>query len=151
MRIEDEIKQTAFRSEFHKLVINVAYTANWLTRIGTQILKPYKLTTQQFNVLRILRGQYPKPASINLITERMIDKMSNASRLVDKLLAKGLVERTVCENDRRQVDVVITEKGSKLLAELDEKIGTWETRIEGLNETEAQQLNLLLDKMRDSA
>ncbi|HYM19422.1 MAG TPA: MarR family transcriptional regulator [Candidatus Kapabacteria bacterium] len=148
MKIEEEIKQPKFRSEFHKLVINVSFTSNWLTRIGMQILKPYKLTTQQFNVLRILRGQYPKPSSINLITDRMIDKMSNASRLVDKLVAKGLVDRTVCPNDRRQVDVLITEKGSKLLTELDEKIGTWETHIEGLNEKEAKQLNILLDKMR---
>jgi DNA-binding MarR family transcriptional regulator len=148
MKIEDEIKQTAFRSEHHKVVLNLAFTAYWLTRLVAKVLKPYKLTTQQYNVMRILRGQYPKPASINLITERMIDKMSNASRLVDKLLAKGLVERTVCLSDRRQVDVIITEKGTKLLDEIDKLIGPWEMHFGALNDNEAKQLNELLDKMR---
>jgi DNA-binding MarR family transcriptional regulator len=148
MKIEEEIKQTVFRSEYHKVFINLAFTAYWLTRIVAQVLKPYKLTTQQYNVLRILRGQFPKPASINLITERMIDRMSNASRLVDKLLAKGLVERTVCLTDRRQVDVILTEKGSKLLEEIDKKIGPWEMHFSSLSEKEAKQMNALLDKMR---
>ncbi len=148
MRIEDEIKQPKFRSEYHKLAVNLAYTANWLSRITAQALKPHKLTPQQFNVLRILRGQHPNPASINLITERMIDKMSNASRLVDKLLDKGLVERTVCPTDRRQVDVRITDKGSKLLAELDPKLDEIEAVLRAIDPKDAEALNELLDKMR---
>jgi|SRR5579883_2415871 len=148
MKIEDEIKQPKFRSEYHKLAVNLSFTANWISRTFAQSLKPYKLTPQQFNVLRILRGQSPKPASINLITERMIDKMSNASRLVDKLLAKGLVERQVCPNDRRQVDVVITEKGSQLLSELDVILDKYNDTLTTLSAKEAQELNDLLDKMR---
>jgi DNA-binding MarR family transcriptional regulator len=148
MKIEEEIKQGKFRSEYHKLAINLTYTANWFSRVTAQTLKPYKLTPQQFNVLRILRGQKPNPASINLITERMIDKMSNASRLVDKLLEKGLAERTTCESDRRQVDVSITDKGTALLAELDPLLDTLNTLLGKLNEDEAATLNQLLDKMR---
>ena len=148
MKIEDEIKQPKFRNEYHKLAVNLSYTANWISRSVGQILKPYKLTPQQFNVLRILRGQQPKPASINLITERMIDKMSNASRLVDKILAKGLVERQVCPNDRRQVDVIITEKGSQLLAELDVLVDKYNDKLATLSTKEAQELNELLDKLR---
>jgi DNA-binding MarR family transcriptional regulator len=149
MRIEDEIKQAKFRSEYHKLSINLAFTANWLSRMVAQTLKPYKLTPQQFNVLRILRGQNPNPASINLITERMIDKMSNASRLVDKLLEKELVERTTCPTDRRQVDVRITEKGTRLLAELDPTLDELEKTLRQVSEDEAATMNILLDKMRE--
>ncbi|MBS1903600.1 MAG: winged helix DNA-binding protein [Bacteroidetes bacterium] len=149
MKIEQEIKQSKFRNEYHKLAINLAYTANWLSRITAQTLKPYKLTPQQFNVLRILRGQQPNPASINLITERMIDKMSNASRLVDKLLEKALVERTVCPTDRRQVDVRITDKGIALLAELDPKLDELNTLLGRISVDEAAKLNELLDRIRD--
>ncbi len=148
MKIEDEIKQSKFQNEYHKLGVNLSYTTNWLTRIVTQDLKPYKLTPQQFNVLRILRGQHPNPATINLITERMLDKMSNASRLVDKLFKKGLVERQQCPQDRRQVDVVITQKGQDLLAKIDEQTNGWNQLLEHVTLEEAKTMNMLLDKMR---
>ncbi len=148
MKLEDEIKQTKFRSEYHKLALNLTFTANWYDRRVTQKLKAYKLTPQQFNVLRILRGQYPNPATINLITERMLDKMSNASRLVDKLLAKGLVERQSCLNDRRQVDVIITKKGQELLSKIDEESKDWEDPMMALSKQEAKEMNDFLDRLR---
>jgi DNA-binding MarR family transcriptional regulator len=148
MKIEDEIKQPKFQSEYHKLGVNLAFTANWFDRQITQKLKEFKLTGQQFNVLRILRGQYPNPATINLITERMLDKMSNASRLVDKLLAKGLVDRRTCPEDRRQVDIVITEKGQELLKKIDEQTKEWEAPLMTLSKQEAKLMNDLLDRMR---
>jgi DNA-binding MarR family transcriptional regulator len=148
MRIEDEIKQEKFQSEYHKLALNIAVTSNWYDRFVTQKLKAFKLTPQQFNVLRILRGQYPKPATINLITDRMIDKMSNASRLVDKLLEKGLVDRRTCPTDRRQVDVQITEKGQELLAKIDDESKDWENPLHTISKAEAKELNILLDKLR---
>ena len=115
MSIETDIKQTLpFRTSYQRVMVNLIYTSNWLTASQMQLLKPFGLTLQQYNVLRILRGQFPDPVKVSDITERMLDKMSNASRLVDKLVAKKLVLRTECPSDRRAVDVVITEKGSGL-------------------------------------
>ena len=121
MKLEDEIKQSKFKSEQHKALLNVIYTASWINSIHVRILKKHSISPQQFNLLRILRGQHPKPATVNLLIDRMLDKMSNASRLVDKLVAKKFVERTQCENDRRAVDVLITKKGLSLLSALDKE------------------------------
>ena len=96
-----------------------------------EIFKPFDLTLQQYNVLRILRGQYPNPITVIAIIERMLDKMSNASRLVDKLLAKDLVIRRLCPHDRRAVDVIITEKGLELLEKLDTLQNQWEDKLHG--------------------
>ncbi|MEY4539484.1 MAG: hypothetical protein RLZZ306_1241 [Bacteroidota bacterium] len=148
MSIEQDIKQANFKSPYSKAIINVIYTNNWLQSLQVEIFKPFDLTLQQYNVLRILRGQYPNPITVIAIIERMLDKMSNASRLVDKLLAKDLVIRRLCPHDRRAVDVIITEKGLKLLEELDELQHQWESKLHGLTETEALQLSNLLDKMR---
>jgi DNA-binding MarR family transcriptional regulator len=112
------------------------------------MLDEYDLTPQQFNLLRILRGQYPKPASITLLKERMLDKMSDASRLVERLLAKGLVERKICPEDRRKVDVVITKKGLKLLEKIDKTDNEMDNYLKNLSEVEAKKLNELLDKLR---
>jgi DNA-binding MarR family transcriptional regulator len=103
MKIEEEIKQPLFKDEFQKLVINLKFTAGWLGGFHVRLLKSYGLSAQQFNVLRILRGQYPDPSSLHLIKERMLDKDSNASRLIDKLEAAGLTTRVQCPDDRRQV------------------------------------------------
>ncbi|MFT4031610.1 MAG: MarR family transcriptional regulator [Siphonobacter sp.] len=149
MTIGEEIKQERFTSSHHKVMVNLLFTNNWLVARHSDGLKPYDLTVQQFNVLRILRGQYPNAITVNAIIERMLDKMSNASRLVDKLLAKGLVTRVVCPNDRRAVDVLITAKGLSLLAEIDEKMSTWEADIiRNMSEEEAEMLSHLLDKLR---
>lgn len=148
MKLEDAIKQDQFRSEYEKLGINVLYTGGWLHAIQTRRLKPYRLSVQQYNILRILRGQLPNPATVNLLKERMLDKMSNASRLVEKLRMKGLVERHICQHDRRAVDITITQKGLDLLAEIDNLWSTWEESFKTLPIEEARNLNFLLDKFR---
>jgi len=150
MSIETDIRQTKFRNPYHRVAINLLYTTNWLASSQACLLKPYDLTSQQYNVLRILRGQYPKPVRVNDIIERMLDKMSNASRLVDKLLAKGYVRRTECPSDRRAVDVVITEEGLSILSELDKMQEMWENQLKGLTESEADTLSELLDRLRGS-
>ena len=122
VKLEQAIQQKQFKSEFQKAQINVLYTAAWLNQQATQSLKPYKISVQQFNILRILRGMHPEPATVKLLTERMIDKMSNASRLVEKLYQKGLVERKSCASDRRRVDIVITKKGLDLVAKASETL-----------------------------
>lgn len=148
MSIETDIKQSNFKSLHMKAVVNIIYTNSWLQTAQMEIFKPYDLTIQQYNVLRILRGQYPNPITVIAIIERMLDKMSNASRLVDKLLLKGLAIRTECPNDRRAVDVKITPKGLNLLEELDVLQDNWENNLKGLSEEEALQLSNLLDKIR---
>ncbi len=150
MSIETDIKQSKFRNAYHKMALNLIYTTSWLSNGQAALLKPYDLTTQQYNVLRILRGQHPNPVRVNDIIERMLDKMSNASRLVDKLLAKGLVKRTECPRDRRAVDVVITDDGMKILAELDAMQGEWENTLKNVTEEEANLLSDILDKLRGS-
>lgn len=148
-KIEDAIKQKKFENEFHKLTINVIYTASWFQSRHLQIFKPYGISGPQYNILRILKGQFPNPAPLKLLTERMIDKMSNTSRLVEKLLKKGLVERTICKDNRRQVDISITPAGLELLKEVGKKMEMESSRLTSLSEKEAKQLNLLLDKLRD--
>ena len=148
MGIGEEIKQARFRSEFHKSIINLHFTSSWLGEKQHAFFKTFGITSAQFNVLRILRGQHPKPSTINLIIERMIDRMSNASRIVDKLERKGLVIRKQCPNDRRAVDVIISEKGLTLLSQIDEQMTDWEGQFKNLTEQEAEQLNFLLDKFR---
>lgn len=150
MSIETDIKQsTPFRSPYQRVIVNLLYTSNWIAGSQTQLLKPYKLTLQQYNVLRILRGQSPNPIKVSDITERMLDKMSNASRLVDKLVAKKLVLRTECPSDRRAVDVVITEKGLDLLKQLDARQNEWNAMLESkMTAEEAESLSLLLDRLR---
>ena len=148
MRIEDEIKQKKFRSENQKLIVNLLLTGSWISFKSYEMLKPFQLTTQQYNVLRILRGQYPEPATINLLIDRMMDKMSNASRIVDRLEKKKLVERKLKAEDRRCVDVMITEKGIKLLEKIGEREKEYENNLFNLTAKEAKVLNGLLDKLR---
>jgi DNA-binding MarR family transcriptional regulator len=148
MKIEEAIKQEKFRSEYQKMAINILYTAGWVDEVHSKVLKKYNLTGPQYNVLRILRGQSPNPATINLIIDRMLDKMSNASRIVDRLESKGWVERKICPSDRRACDVSITKKGLELLAELDKEEKKWEVHFKNLSEKEASELNFLLDKLR---
>jgi DNA-binding MarR family transcriptional regulator len=149
MKIEEEIKQGTFKSEYHKLLVNQLFTGKWVAEIIAKHLKDFDLTSEQYNVLRILRGQYPGAISVNAICERMIDKMSNVSRLVDKLQNKDLVDRKVNLQDRRQMDISITEKGLKLLDLLDKKEDLLIQRLEHLSPEEASQLNTLLDKLRN--
>ena len=148
MKLEEEIKQKKFRNEYHKLAVNIFYTHGWLINNQAAFLKKHDLTSAQFNILRILRGQYPNPASINLLKERMLDKMSDASRLVERLKQKDLVDRKICPEDRRRVEVLITEKGMKLLGEIDKHDDEIDQAFKKLNLSEAKTVNKLLDKMR---
>ncbi|RFS13828.1 MarR family winged helix-turn-helix transcriptional regulator [Emticicia sp. C21] len=151
MSIEKDIKQQKpFKSPYQKLVVNILFTNNWMNSDHMNILKPFDLTAQQYNVLRILRGQYPNPITVNGIIERMLDKMSNASRLVDKLLAKDLASRCDNKDDRRACDVRITQLGLDVLKEIDVLQESWETSFSNLTPDEAETLSGLLDKLRGS-
>jgi DNA-binding MarR family transcriptional regulator len=150
MSLETEIKQTRFQSEHQKAAINVLLTGNWLYNQNALFLKQHGLTPEQFNVLRILRGNHPKPMMLLEITERMIDKSSNCTRLVEKLRQKGWVKREICATNRRQVDIYITPKGLAVLAKIDAAVSQnplqqLQTR---LTKTEASELNKILDKIR---
>jgi DNA-binding MarR family transcriptional regulator len=149
MKIEEEIQQSKFRNEFQKLAINILFTANWLDNKHREFLKEYDITVQQFNVLRILRGQHPKPVSVSDIRQRMIDKMSDVSRIVERLRLQGLLNRAECEQDRRLVDVTISDKGLDLLALIDQRMDDMELVLHQVSESEAQSLNELLDKIRE--
>ncbi|MCC7233141.1 MAG: MarR family transcriptional regulator [Bacteroidia bacterium] len=148
MKLEDEIVQRKFRNESHKLGVNLIYTFNWLNTFQVCLLKKYGLTPQQFNVLRILRGQSPHPVSIKLVRERMLDKMSDASRIVEKLRVKKLVERQTCSSDRRACDVTINEKGLKILDALDAEDIHFDKLFSNLSPEEKIHINQLLDKLR---
>ncbi len=148
MKLEEEISQKSFKTEFHKATVNLIYTYNWLVNYQIDLLKPYEITLQQFNILRILRGQYPNPTTIKLLKERMLDKMSDASRIVEKLRIKNLIDRKVCPHERRKVDVIITQKGLELLKEIDNHDDEVIAKISSLNAHEVIRLNELLDKMR---
>jgi len=149
MRLEEEIKQPKFRNEHHKLAVNLIFTYGWFTTLNSKLLCEYNLTSSQFNILRILRGQYPNPATINMLKERMLDKMSDASRLVERLRLKGLVKRELSSSNRRQVDVIITKKGLDILSQMDALNNHQDGILKGLSETEAKNMNDLLDKMRN--
>ncbi|RSK36255.1 MarR family winged helix-turn-helix transcriptional regulator [Hymenobacter metallilatus] len=149
MKIEDEIKQPAFKDNHQKALINLVFTTGWVQQQQSALFKGYGLTLPQFNILRILRGQHPKPATVNLLIDRMLDKTSNASRIVDKLEAKQLVTRTVCPSNRRAVDIRITEAGLELLQRLDAELETRRNGLQTLTDEEAAQLSNLLDKIRD--
>lgn len=148
MELEKEIQQKKFDNEHSKMVVNIIYTANWINYQQTKFMKAYGISPQQYNLLRILKGQYPNCASINLLIERMLDKMSNASRLVEKLKLKGLVDRKISEKDRRQVDVLITLKGLHLLEEMDVNFTKIYNDYNRVSLEEAFELNRILDKLR---
>lgn len=148
MKIEEEIKQAKFTSEYQKAFINILFTSSWLHSENAAYLKKYDITPEQYNVLRILRGSHPKPLMLADITGRMIDKASNATRLVEKLRLKGLVKRDICENNRRQVDITITDKGLKMLGKIDMSEANWTAILGQLTDKEAKELNRILDKLR---
>jgi DNA-binding MarR family transcriptional regulator len=148
MRLEEEIKQKEFRNENHKAIVNIIYTFNWLDSKSRAFFKQYDLTPQQFNILRILRGQHPKPCTINLLKERMLDKECDASRIVERLRLKELLERKQSSEDRRTVDIAILNKGLQLLEEIDKKIDNLNNIVSSLSKEELIKLNQLLDKAR---
>ncbi len=150
MKLEEAIKQTKFNNAQHKVLLNLIYTAGLVHAEQTRFFKAYDLSPQQFNVLRILRGQHPNPASVGLVQERMLDQMSNASRLIEKLKQKKLLTRRECKEDRRQVDIVITDDGLNLLKEIDKVFIDFEHRLAKLSNSDAETLNSLLDQISHS-
>jgi DNA-binding MarR family transcriptional regulator len=148
MSLEDDIHQKSFKSPHQKLAVNLLYTCNWLNTHYSNFFKGTDLTPQQFNVLRILRGQHSKPCSLKTIKERMLDRMSDASRIVDKLVAKNLVIRRECPGDRRSVNILISDKGLKLLHELDYIDEEIKNIFSNLPAKQIELLNSLLDDLR---
>ncbi|MGD1894646.1 MAG: MarR family winged helix-turn-helix transcriptional regulator [Cyclobacteriaceae bacterium] len=148
MRIEDQIKQAAFSSEWRKLRANLLHTSSWLRGELAQFLKPFGITQQQFNILRVLRGQHPQALSTQQLRERLIGRMSDTSRLVDRLQQKGLVCKEECSKDKRLVDVTITEKGLNLLYQIDDKMPILDEVMQSLSLKEAEILNKLLERLR---
>lgn len=149
MGIEKDIQQANFRNEFQKMGINIIFTSNWLNERISRFLINEDITMQQYNILRILRGS-EVPLSTLQIRERMIDKMSDTSRIVDRLIVKDLVQKTACQLDKRLVDITLTEKGAQLVNKLDEYNDQIDANLKGLSEAEAITLNALLDKLRDA-
>ena len=148
MSLETDINQHSFSSENQKAVINLIYTYHWVTDKIKAALSPEDITLQQYNILRILRGSEPEPISTLKIRERMLDKMSDTSRIVDRLVIKKLVVKKTSAVDKRLVDVIITPEGKKLLERLDKKVKDTEKLFSGLEVSELKQLNKLLDDIR---
>jgi DNA-binding MarR family transcriptional regulator len=150
MTIEDVIKSTVKMDNPKRVILNIMYTQNVLQDKFNEVLKPYDLSGEQYNVLRILRGQKGNPANMCVIQDRMLAKTSNTTRLVDKLLLKDFVTRNVCPNNRRKIEVSITEKGLEVLTELDPKVIEHENVFsENLTTDELELLNELLEKFRN--
>jgi len=149
MSIERDIQQPKFRNEYHKTVVNLIFTYNWITEKTKQFFEKGDITSQQYNILRILRGA-GKPLSTLQIRQRMLDKMSDTSRIVDRLVKKELVQKVICKTDRRLVDVTITDTGLQLLDQLDSYNEQMDMMLGSLSEEEAKMLNQLLDKIRSS-
>lgn len=148
MGLEKDIQQEKFASEHEKAAVNILFTGSWLHNMNAGRLKSHGLTPEQFNVLRILRGSHPKSLRLSDITCRMIDKNSNATRLVEKLRVKSLLKRERCLDNRRQVDVFITDKGLSVLKKIDLEDASWLARLKSITRSEALELNRILDKLR---
>ena len=147
MGIDKDIHSTNFRNQYHKAVVNIIYTNNWIMERHKEIFERGDITPQQYNILRILRGA-KQPLSTLQIRQRMLDKMSDTSRIVDRLLKKELVTKVICATDKRLVDVTITEKGLELLQQLDGYNEEIDNILSNISQEDVKQLNLLLDKIR---
>ncbi|MEH6308094.1 MarR family transcriptional regulator [Olivibacter sp. CPCC 100613] len=148
MKIEEVLVTNKFESEYHKASLNIMYTSNFIQSLLKERTDQEKITLQQYNVLRILRGQKLKPATVNMLKERLLDRMSDVSRIIDRLVQKGLVSRCTSHKDRRAVDIFITQEGMAILERLDKKMSILTVLDENLTEDECKQLNFLLDKLR---
>jgi MarR family 2-MHQ and catechol resistance regulon transcriptional repressor len=151
MKLEQAISQAEFSSDNQRVTLNFMFTYNWFKEEQKNFFKPYDITSQQFNVLRILRGNYPNPYTTSQVRERMLDKMSDASRIVDRLVKKGLVERSVTKSDKRLVDVVIAKKGMELLDKIDAPLEKFmERTFNSLSKSDKNQFIAMLEKIRDN-
>lgn len=148
MKIEDEIRQTRFRNDHQKAIINLMYTAAWLGARQEEFFKPFGITPSQFNILRILRGQGGKSLTGAEIKERMLERNSDISRLLDRMVRKNFITRSQCPNDKRATNISITKTGLSVLKDIDLAIDQNEKNLFKLNQGEARQLSLLLDKAR---
>ncbi len=149
MKLEKEIQQVKpFRNDYHRAAVNLIFSGKWMIQFHSDIFKKYDLTVQQYNILRILQGRFPKVTTVKLIRERMLDRMSDASRIVELLRKKGMVERNISSSDRRRTDVIISIKGSGLLKEIEKESEYMDNYLSSLNEKEIVLLNELLDKVR---
>lgn len=149
MGIEKDIQQTQFRNVHQKAMVNLMFTYGWVMERVKQFLASENITHQQYNILRILKGSQPEPLSTLQIRERMLDKMSDTSRIVDRLIIKGLVKKNICKTDKRLVDVSITDKGKKLLQKLDLVNKDIDAISANLSDKEAETLSKLLDQVRN--
>jgi DNA-binding MarR family transcriptional regulator len=150
MKLEEELKMSKFRSMSQKASLNLMFTGEWMMAQVDSLLKPFDISSQQYNVLRILRGQHGKPVNLYAIQERMLNRMSNATRLVEKLRLKGLVTRELCEQNRRKVEIAITDKGMELLDKLDPLIQQLEENtFKHISEEETQRFSDTLDLIRE--
>ncbi|MBK8557836.1 MAG: MarR family transcriptional regulator [Lewinellaceae bacterium] len=149
MRIEEEIKTSKFQNEYHKVNLNILFTAGWLKGNIAHSLKPFDITSEQYNVMRIVRGQSPKSVCVKDITHRMLDRNSNTTRIIDRLEGKNLLQRITSDRDRRERSIQLTPAGFDLLSAIDH---AWEKNAPhaagSLNLEEAKELNHLLDKLR---
>ena len=151
MKIEEVIKATSELDIIKKVILNFTYTQNILGDKFHEILKPFEISREQFNVLRILRGQKGRPVNMTVIQERMLSKNSNTTRLIDKLLLKDFVTRNVCPENRRKIEVLITQKGMDLLSKLDLTVNEHERYFaQNLTNEELEQFNTLLEKFRNT-
>lgn len=148
MGIEKDIQQQHFQSESQKAIVNLVYTYHWITEKIKTMLSQDGITMQQFNILRILRGSDPQPLSTLTIRERMLDKMSDTSRIVDRLVLKGWVIKRTCASDKRLVDVSITKDGKRILEKIDKRIDDMNEVVSSLSQQDLKRLNELLDQMR---
>ncbi len=148
MEIEKEIINNKFENNYQKSIVNIIYTYGWLTNLLRKRLNKHHITLQQYNILRILRGQYPNSANLNLLRERMLDKMCDASRIVERLVQKDLVTRFASEKDRRAVDIKISDKGLEILKKLDFEMIPKDILRGNITDEDAELLSRLLDKMR---
>ena len=148
MSLEKDISQVSFRNDYQKGIINLIYTYNWMNEKMKKVFDKERITGQQYNILRILRGA-GKPISTLQIRERMLDKMSDTSRIVDRLVLKGLAKKNICKDDKRLVDVSISVDGKKILATIDQYEKDMDAILGNLSDAEAKTLNKLLDKIRE--
>ena len=149
MKLEEELRTEKFKTDQQRAMLSVLFTASWLEERINECFKPYGISQEQYNVLRILKGQKGIPANLSTVQERMIHRMSNATRLVEKLRQKGYVNRVTCEDNRRKVEITITDKGLELLGEIDPKLAAREVSLfQNLSEEEIRQIGSLLDRVR---
>ncbi|MFN4914230.1 MAG: MarR family winged helix-turn-helix transcriptional regulator [Sphingomonadales bacterium] len=148
MKLEDEIKQSKFTSSRQKVLVNIIFTANWVNARLSDIIKSHQITLQQYNVLRILRGKYPKSANPGEIKAVMLDKNPDLTRLCDRMCTQGLISRNIDEVNRRKMNICITDKGLEVLEQIDPEIHKIEQMMVHLQDAESEQLSDLLDRLR---